>query len=611
MLSPRLSAAVAAAVLAGLGAAVPTAAPAADVPAGDVVLSESFSGDALPAGWTPVAGDWKVQDGRLVGTSGADLGRITFGPHLRDYRIEATVRFEAVKNAGRWTALALDMPAAGTPPWSQAALRSQSSATNGTEFARRTADNQWVVPNTAPAPTDAGVGKDVKVAIEVHGNEATWFFDGKETQRTKTLQRSDDGGLGLVLTDATVSYDDIRVTRLARPSLVLPNDEKTVPRVVAHRGYSAIAPENTIPAMVLGDKAGADWVEIDVDSSKDGVTYVLHDDTVDRTTDGTGRVRDLDSSVLDALDAGSWFSPAFAGTTLPRHTALLQAVKGGSAQLLLEVKGTQTKDEVARYIQEVRDAGMFDRTILQSFNLTTLEYAREIAPDLPIAILRSTLDADPVALAKQYGAVAYNPSWGAIKDRPDAIAALNAAGVAVMPYTVDDATSWSAMRAAGVDAIITNRAGELAGWNARYLQAPGGTPTEPGTGVPGPQGPEGPKGDPETQGEKGEKGDRGEQGLAGVAGPAGAAGPAGVAGPKGERGERGRDARVTCRVVGARRTRIRCAVQGVSRSASIRLTRGGRTYARGTARRLRATRRLTRGVYTLRSEGLTVRVRVR
>ncbi|MGX6447587.1 glycerophosphodiester phosphodiesterase family protein, partial [Patulibacter sp. S7RM1-6] len=500
MLSPRITAAVAATVLAGLGALAPTAAHAADTP-GEVVLKETFDGGALPAGWTPVAGDWKVQDGRLVGTSDSALGRITFGPHLRDYRVEATVRFEAVKNTSRWTGVALDIPASGAAPWSQAAMRSQTTASNGTEFARRTAANQWVVPNAAPAPADAGTGRDVRVAIEVHGNEATWFFDGTETQRTKTLERSADGVLGLVLTDATVSYDDVTVTKLPRPSLVLPNDDTAVPRVVAHRGYSAVAPENTLPAMVLGAKAGADWVEIDVDSSRDGVTYVLHDDTVDRTTNGTGRIRDLDSTALDALDAGSWFSPAFAGTKLPRHTDLLRTVEAGTAQLLLEVKGTQTKDEVARYIQEVRDAGLYDRTILQSFNLTTLQYAREIAPDLPIAILRGTLDADPVALAKQYGAVAYNPSWDAIKGEPEAIAALNAAGIAVMPYTVDDPASWSAMRDAGVDAIITNRAGELVGWNARYAQAPGATEPEPGTGAPGPAGPQGP------EGPKGDKGD--------------------------------------------------------------------------------------------------------
>ncbi|MGX6449864.1 hypothetical protein ACVU7I_17635, partial [Patulibacter sp. S7RM1-6] len=79
----------------------------------------------------------------------------------------------------------------------------------------------------------------------------------------------------------------------------------------------------------------------------------------------------------------------------------------------------------------------------------------------------------------------------------------------------------------------------------------------------------------------------------------------------GAKGDRGRDDRVTCRVTGSRRTKVRCTVRGVSRSASVRLTRGGRTYARGTARRLRVTRRLTKGVYTLRSEGVKARVRIR
>src|SRR5690242_11002538 len=111
--------------------------------AADPVVDEKFDGGALPAGWTAREGSWTVTNGRLVGvsTSSAQISRLTFGPRLENYRFEATVRFESlVNNDGtRWTALALDMPLTGTPPWWQAAMRANTSATNGTELAQRTA----------------------------------------------------------------------------------------------------------------------------------------------------------------------------------------------------------------------------------------------------------------------------------------------------------------------------------------------------------------------------------------------------------------------------------------------------------------------------------------
>jgi len=94
--------------------AVPAMAPAS-ADQGDVVLTESFDGPGLPDGWNPVVGDWTVQDGRLVGGT-AGIGRITFGPHLENYRIEATMRFESVNNSSRWAGVILDISSDGSVP---------------------------------------------------------------------------------------------------------------------------------------------------------------------------------------------------------------------------------------------------------------------------------------------------------------------------------------------------------------------------------------------------------------------------------------------------------------------------------------------------------------
>jgi glycerophosphoryl diester phosphodiesterase len=193
-------------------ASVVPAAPTAD---GErVVLSEDFSG-GMPSGWRPVEGTWAVVDGRLRGTGKAGmLSRITFGPHLEAYRLEATVRFDSVENTSRWAALGLDLAADGSVPWWIATMRTNTVAPNGLEFAERTASNAWNVTDTAGAPTAAGTGRDVKVRVEVRGSRAAWFFDGTEVMETRHLVRSADGGLGLLLSGAVVSFDDVTVTEI-------------------------------------------------------------------------------------------------------------------------------------------------------------------------------------------------------------------------------------------------------------------------------------------------------------------------------------------------------------------------------------------------------------
>ncbi|MEU9047129.1 MULTISPECIES: glycerophosphodiester phosphodiesterase family protein [unclassified Kitasatospora] len=240
------------------------------------------------------------------------------------------------------------------------------------------------------------------------------------------------------------------------------------PTVYAHRGASSAAPENTLVSDEVARRAGAEWIEDDVQPSKDGVPYVLHDDTVDRTTDGTGRVRDLTAAQLDTLDAGSWFAPAYTGTRLPTLAAQLEDLHTRGGKLLLEIKGPHTRDEVARIVQEVRDHGMADRVLVQSFEVDALRYTRELAPELPLGLLRATLDADPVATAHDLGLAAYNPSDDALSARPGVVTDLHAAGVAVNVWTVDRPARWKALADAGVDGIITNRPAELAGWNAAW-----------------------------------------------------------------------------------------------------------------------------------------------
>jgi glycerophosphoryl diester phosphodiesterase len=230
---------------------------------------------------------------------------------------------------------------------------------------------------------------------------------------------------------------------------------------VAHRGYSWVAPENTLPALAGALRAGATHVEFDVRTTADDVPVVIHDRTVDRTTDGSGYVWDLSFASLRALDAGSWFSPAFAGVRVPSLAEVL-ALPLGDASLLLEIKPPASPVEVKRIVAMLGD--LAPRTIIQSFDPDVLGLVRDVAPDIRRGLLRLRFDEETVALASSLDVVCCNPPVADVVDNP---------GIAtdfdfdVMPWTANDLTQWPLLAAAGVAGLITDRCAELLGFASR------------------------------------------------------------------------------------------------------------------------------------------------
>lgn len=155
--------------------------------------------------------------------------------------------------------------------------------------------------------------------------------------------------------------------------------------VIAHRGNSAAAPENTLAAFESAIRAGADAVELDVRLSADGHLVLMHDETVDRTTDGQGHVSELTLEQLRRLDAGGRFDPAFTGERIPTLDDALAVIKG-RAMAFVEIK---TADRITpRLVAEaLARHGMVDSTLLISFEEAPLEAMRAIAPQLPLGAL--------------------------------------------------------------------------------------------------------------------------------------------------------------------------------------------------------------------------------
>lgn len=230
--------------------------------------------------------------------------------------------------------------------------------------------------------------------------------------------------------------------------------------VIAHRGDSLATPENTMPAFLSSISRGANYLELDVRLSKDGVPVVIHDRTVDRTTDGTGAVSQLTAAQLRALDAGSWFSDSYASTRIPTLAEVLDLVSGTRVSAVIEYKGDWNVAAIRTTVDMIDEAGLSATVVVQSFSEQTVARIARIAPELKLALLSEGLDASTVATARSLGADAVNPCDATAPG----VALAHEAGLGVFVWTRDAVAEWEALTAMGVDGIITNRPDALRAW---------------------------------------------------------------------------------------------------------------------------------------------------
>jgi glycerophosphoryl diester phosphodiesterase len=259
----------------------------------------------------------------------------------------------------------------------------------------------------------------------------------------------------------------VQVADLLRPT--------SGPWVIAHRGASALAPENTMPAFDAAWACGSPWIEADVQPTLDNVPVLLHDDLLDRTTDGSGPVRSRYAEEVGSLDAGSWFTTGdvtgdvrvpkknFARTPIPKLSDIMSTLDQ-QRSLLLEIKGEHTLEQVLAEMTVVRASGWDERVLFESFEVQALQHVRSIEPGRPVGLLVEALHDDPVSACTELGAVTYNPRHTLLRDRPEIVAALHNAGIAVFVWTSDDPVDWEYLTDLGVDGIITNTPGELISW---------------------------------------------------------------------------------------------------------------------------------------------------
>lgn len=259
--------------------------------------------------------------------------------------------------------------------------------------------------------------------------------------------------LAVVATLPAGAADLIPAAELVRAERVL---------VIGHRGASACAPENTLPAFERAIAAGADLVELDYFHSAEGVPVVLHDYTLDRTTNaeevlGQPKLKVTERSLADLgrLDAGSWFHADFAGTRLPTLSESLDLIQSGSTTLI-ERKG----GDAATCVKLLRQKGILDRVVVQSFDWDYVADCHREHPDLVLAALgRGPLAEKQLDKLAKTGARIVG--WRHNDVTPEAIRLVHERGYRAWVYTVNDLARAKELIEAGIDGIITDMPGRV------------------------------------------------------------------------------------------------------------------------------------------------------
>jgi glycerophosphoryl diester phosphodiesterase len=242
------------------------------------------------------------------------------------------------------------------------------------------------------------------------------------------------------------------------------------PQIVAHRGASGHAPEITLEACRMALQMKADFLEIDVHQTNDGVIVGIHDSNVSRTTNGKGRIADLSLAELKLLDAGSWFNqnhpekarPEFIGAQIPTLQEIIDLIRDSQTGAYIEIKNPELYPQDFEFsLASLIQRNQFEnRSLFLSFSSQSLIKTKKNAPSIPTALLISKLAEDPIqaALAIRADEVAIRHDLAT----PDLINAAHECGLSISVWTVNKPADLLRMIHCGADRIITNYPDRLA-----------------------------------------------------------------------------------------------------------------------------------------------------
>ncbi|MEE4270619.1 MAG: glycerophosphodiester phosphodiesterase family protein [Thermoanaerobaculales bacterium] len=235
-------------------------------------------------------------------------------------------------------------------------------------------------------------------------------------------------------------------------------------RVIAHRGFSGAAPENTLVAIQKAIEVGADMVEVDVTVTADGHVILLHDETLDRTTNGKGKPYRKPLAEIRRLDAGSWFAPEFAGERIPTLAESLETVKD-RVLINIEIKSEAVERGVVPKVAAlIVEHEMLDSVVVSSFSPEALRRMKTTEPAVVTASLHNKkihTGRDPLEIVQEVGSRGFNISGQRLT--PAMVDRCHRHGIPVAVYTVNDPAAMHRLMEMGVDAVFTDHPDRMIG----------------------------------------------------------------------------------------------------------------------------------------------------
>jgi len=244
----------------------------------------------------------------------------------------------------------------------------------------------------------------------------------------------------------------------------MPHPDISLPRLIAHRGLSAHAPENTLAAVRAAHAAGCTWVELDVQLLGDGTPVIWHDAGVRRCSDASGRLADLDLPTARRLDVGAWFGDAFRGERIATLAEMLKLIDECGMGLNLELKvnrGRSAAALVEEAVPAALDALPPERLIVSSFNDDALACTRELAPASRVAlgVLFEGIGRGWRSRCTELEAFSVHADWRRLSRR--GATAVKDDGYALLCYTPNDPAAFAHLWQWGVDAAISDDPGRF------------------------------------------------------------------------------------------------------------------------------------------------------
>ncbi len=234
------------------------------------------------------------------------------------------------------------------------------------------------------------------------------------------------------------------------------------PRIVGHRGAKANAPENTLVAIRRAYDEGAAWIEFDAKLTKDNAVVLMHDETLDRTSNGKGPVAEATLAEIKKLDAGAWFGPAFKGETVPtlEEAMALMASLGMGFNIEIKPCPGREAETAERACASVLAHWRGPTPIVSSFKREALAAAQASAPSLPRGYLAEELGRSWRTEAEALGCIAIHPGWKHLTRQ--LVRDVKEAGFKALVWTVNEPARARELVAWGVDSIITDRPADIA-----------------------------------------------------------------------------------------------------------------------------------------------------